>query len=292
MAEADALHEEREFRARTDGGELAGWLRDGHSQAPGALLLHGGPGLSEYLEPLADELDGLFPIARYQQRGLAPSVTEGERSIERHVSDAKSVLDALGWEKALIVGHSSGGHLAMYFAVSHPERTHAVVAIDPLGAVGDGGQRAFGKNLRAGLTKADLERLAELASLESPTSAESDESLRILWPNYFAQPELAPPLPPLGFDPRSDEAWLSIHAHLEARTLEVALANLEVAFVVIHGEKSPIPISAAEQTGALVPGGRLVRVANSGHWPWLERPGLVRAELQRLVATDVAGFGP
>ena len=261
-----------------------GWLRDGPTDEPPALLLHGGPGLSEYLGSLGDELDRLVATARYQQRGVAPSVTDGERTIESHVRDAVAVLDALGWEQALIVGHSWGGHLAMHFALAHPERTVVAVAIDPLGGVGDGGQKKFAENLMAGLTPSERARMDELQALEDPSETEQNESFRMIWPYYFANPHSAPPFPDFHRDPRAGETWASIHAHLAAGTLEKALPQLRVPFVTIHGQKSPIPIAASEETVALVPGGRLISVANSGHWPWLEQPGSVRTAIEQFLS--------
>ena len=98
---------------------------------PPLVLLHGGPGLSEYLLELAAELAPAFTVFRYQQRGLAPSVTDGDRSVEGHINDLVRVVDGLGWSKPWIAGHSWGGRLAMHFAVAHPERTGALVVIDP-----------------------------------------------------------------------------------------------------------------------------------------------------------------
>ena len=186
---------DREFRASTDGGELVGWLRDGPADAPPALLLHGGPGLSDYLEPLADELDGLFRIARYQQRGVEPSLTDGPRDVARHVADAVAVLETLGWERAVIIGHSWGGHLAMHFAVAYPERLHSVVSIDPLGGVGDGGLAAFVEKLASQVPVDQRDRYRELEALESPTDAEREESFRMVWPFYFADAEQPAPFP-------------------------------------------------------------------------------------------------
>ena len=82
--------------------------------------LDGGPGLSDYTAPLADELADGFRVLRYQQRGLAPSVTTGPFSVEQHVADAVAVLDAAGAGRAYVVGHSWGGHLAMHLAVRAP----------------------------------------------------------------------------------------------------------------------------------------------------------------------------
>src|SRR5205823_7159795 len=39
-------------------------------------------------------------------------------------------MDALGWERMTVVGHSMGGHNAMAFAAWHPERVSALVIVD------------------------------------------------------------------------------------------------------------------------------------------------------------------
>src|SRR5688500_18198530 len=85
------------------------------------LLLHGGPGLGfEYLEPVVEELRGSFRVASYQQRGLAPSSTDGPFTVADQVADVRRVLDALGWQQAVVVGHSWGGHLALHVAHDLP----------------------------------------------------------------------------------------------------------------------------------------------------------------------------
>ena len=283
MTERGKVHGEREFRAATHDGELVGWLRDGPADVPPALLLHGGPGLNDYLQSLADELDGLFPIARYQQRGVTPSTESGPRDVETHVEDVAAVLDALGWSRAVVVGHSWGGHLVMHFAVAHPERLIGFVSIDPLGAVGDGGLAPFVEFLSSHVPDADRPRYEELESRERLTDAEREESFRMVWPFYFADPANAPAFPGFRFDSDSSQTWLSINHHLEAGILESRLPEVDLPFLVIHGEKSPIPIANARLTAQLVPNGRLAALPGVGHWAWLEQPGSVRAEMARFL---------
>ena len=128
------------FSVPVEGGALVG-ARAG--AGPPALLLHGGPGITDYLGPLAAELGGVLHTMRYQQRGLAPSVETGAKSVDGHVADAVAVLDGLGIARAWIVGHSWGGYLAMHVAADQPRRVLGVVVIDSVGASGDGGVAAF-----------------------------------------------------------------------------------------------------------------------------------------------------
>lgn len=277
---------EREFRAPTAGGDIVGWLRELPGK-PNALLLHGGPGLSEYLDTLVAELDGLFTTARYQQRGLAPSVVSGDISVAGHIADAVAVLHALGWDKPTVIGHSWGGHLALHLAVAHPARVGRLVIIDTLGAVGDGGIAEFGPNLMRGLSEAARDRIADLDAQEENgeplTDAEREEHLRLLWPNYFGDPKTAPPMPPMRFG-RADETWLSIMAHFQSQTLEHMLPTVTAPALVIHGGNSPIPVAQAQKLAALMPNAKLVVHEGKGHWPWLEEPGFVRRQLEHFLA--------
>ena len=280
--------DEREISLDVDGGRIVGWLS---GDGPPLVLLHGGPGLSEYLAGLAAELAPAFTVFRYQQRGLEPSVTNGDRSVEGHVADLVRVLDGLGWRKPWIAGHSWGGHLAMHFAVAHPERTGALVVIDPLGAVGDGGTEVFAENLMRQLPADRRARVEELNAAEERGEWQPGdlvEGLRLLWPYYFADPSSASPMPPMqGDHPGHLETWASVRAHFEARTLEEGLPGLEAPAIFIHGALDPIPAVEIERSARLVPGADLHVLEEIGHFPWMEQPGSV-VQLLRAFADSTA----
>jgi pimeloyl-ACP methyl ester carboxylesterase len=281
-----ALHE-REFQAEVAGGALVGWRTD--ESGPPALLLHGGPGMSDYLESLASELSGVLTTARYQQRGLAPSLVEGPRDVDTHVADAVAVLDALGWDRAWLVGHSWGGHLAMHVAAAHPERLLGLVVLDGLGAVADGGTAALGANLTAALSDEERARGEELDARDDrgeASEAEKLEQMRLVWPYYFGDPRAAPPMPAFRFDRTAIATWASIVDHFARRSLELGLPALGVPVLITHGDRSPIPPAEAEHTAALLPHARLVIHAGRGHWPWLEEPGWVRSVITETVGTS------
>jgi lipase len=47
-----------------------------------------------------------------------------------HLADLLAVLDHAGAERAVVVGHSMGCHIAARFAADHPARTAAVLLLD------------------------------------------------------------------------------------------------------------------------------------------------------------------
>jgi pimeloyl-ACP methyl ester carboxylesterase len=271
------------FTVAVPGGSLGGWLDGG---GPPVLLLHGGPGLSfEYLDELGDELASEFRVAVYQQRGLEPSTLSGPFTIAQALDDAIAVLDGLEWKRVLVVGHSWGGQLALRLVAAHPDRLLGALAVDPLGVVGDGGMAAFGAEILARTPAKDRERHRELddrAPDGEVTTADFLESLRLLWPAYFGDPEAVPPMPPMR---ASVEAYSGIVNEVTADSdrLAAALVATEVPYGVIAGGASPIPWGqAARATAELSPRAFLKVVPAAGHFVWLEEPGCVRAALKRL----------
>jgi pimeloyl-ACP methyl ester carboxylesterase len=273
------------FEAPALGGVLSGWVA---GEGPPVLMLHGGPGLSfNYLDDPAEELVPSFTVAAFQQRGLPPSVEDGPFTIAQALVDVVAVLDHLGWDRAYVVGHSWGGHLAFHAAVSLPDRLLGVLSIDPLGAVGDGAMAAFEAEMYARTPEADRQRAKDLdeASMRGDgTEADALEGLRLVWPAYFAEPPNAPPMPPMRMSLPATALFEDVVAELPA--LEAALPDIRVPLGVLVGARSPMPPDEAGLASAeRVPGAWGISVADAGHFPWVESPGCVAAAMDRL-ATD------
>jgi pimeloyl-ACP methyl ester carboxylesterase len=272
------------FTVDSVNGALVGWC--GGAAGPRVLLLHGGPGLSfAYLDELAAELESNFEVASFQQRGLEPSTLEGPFTMAQAIEDVVCVLDGLQWDRAFAVGHSWGGHLALRVAAAHPERLLGVLAVEPIGVVGDGGVAAFEAEIIARTPRAARERARELddrAMAGEATPEESLESMRLVWPAYFADPENAPPMPD---EKVSIEAYSGLIGQITTDTDRVAaeLAKGDVPLGIVAGAGSPIPWGqAARASVELSPRAFLDVVPNAGHFIWHEAPGRVRAALGRL----------
>ncbi len=279
------------FVAQTAEGPVAG-----HVSGSGAplLLLHGGPALSDYMDMLYPEADG-WRCVRYQQRGLVPSAVSGPFTVERHVADAVAVLDALGIGRAVVLGHSWGGYLALQLAAANPDRVAGLVLVDPLGAVGDGGVADMGQQLVDRMSPAAAARfgtVAERLAGPDPTDGDALESLSLLWPGYFADPVAAPPFPP-GMRTSLEgyrEAFASV-AEQRAAGFGGKLRGVQVPAVFVLGERSPMPVGQGEQTAALMPAAEVVLVPGAGHLPWHEQPGCVAAALAGM-RTRAGGLDP
>jgi pimeloyl-ACP methyl ester carboxylesterase len=275
-----------EFTTR-DGEALIAGLRAG--DGPPVLLLHGGPGLGfDYLRDLAEELAEENDVAWYQQRGQAPSAVEGPHTVATDVDDARRVLDALDWDKAYVVGHSWGGHLALHVAEALPDRVLGVLSVDPLGAIGDGRWPEFDEEIFRRTPESVRARARELDELSMKGEADDAlalEGMRLVWPAYFADPEAAPPMPELRMaSERSAQMVESINAELPK--LEAGLPGIRVPVGFVHGSRSPMPLEASTDAAERIPGAWVDVVEGAGHFIWVEAPGAVRESLRLLTGAN------
>src|SRR5262245_30650428 len=110
-----------EFVAMDDGTRLRTW-RAGSADAGRhpVVMMNGGPGLPDYLAPVAELIDDLTCVHRYDQRGTGGSGWRGVHTMARHVRDIELLLEAWGYDRAILVGHSYGTDLASWFLLAHP----------------------------------------------------------------------------------------------------------------------------------------------------------------------------
>ncbi|HEX6460286.1 MAG TPA: adenylate/guanylate cyclase domain-containing protein [Thermoleophilaceae bacterium] len=79
-------------------------------------------------EHFYDRLSSFARIIVFDKRGMGMSDRDsGSYTIENVSDDAVAVLDALGVERAAVLGISEGGTAATMFAATHPERVSAMV---------------------------------------------------------------------------------------------------------------------------------------------------------------------
>lgn len=90
------------------------------------LALHGHLYEGETWERLAQALAPQWRVIAPDQRGHGDSDRAATYTREDYVADAIALLDHLGIEEAVTLGHSGGGITAFQIAARHPERVPAI----------------------------------------------------------------------------------------------------------------------------------------------------------------------
>lgn len=103
-----------------------------NGRGPTVVLLHGASGnLRDMTFDLADQLDNRYRVLAFDRPGLGYSEAINARgeSPQEQARHMAGVLDQLGIDRAIILGHSYGGSVAMAWALERPDQVAGVVSL-------------------------------------------------------------------------------------------------------------------------------------------------------------------
>lgn len=106
------------------------YVQWGEQGAP-VVCLHGTTVNAYSFQALADALSADHRVYAYDLRGRGDSDKPATGySAPLHAADLAAFLDALHIERPIVVGHSLGAMIALYFAAHYPDRLSRLVLID------------------------------------------------------------------------------------------------------------------------------------------------------------------
>jgi pimeloyl-ACP methyl ester carboxylesterase len=199
-------------------------------------------------------------------------VTYHSPTFERHLL---GVLDAIGADRAHVVGQSLGGWTAWRLALRHPERFRSLTSATGAGILlGDEASRReseaihkrVGSVTARALEEPTRERVrARLEWLMASPDRVTDELVETRYA-IFNLPDSRRVMAKVSAEQTSEEN----RRHL---LTEDDLARTSVPTMLLWTDKNPtVPASTARRAADLVPGARFELVEDAGHWPQFERP--------------------
>ncbi len=236
---------------------------DEAGSGPAVLLLHGGLGDSGLWEPVVPFLAERFRTIRTDLRFFGRST--GAAAPWSWQEDVVGVLDALGIDRAALVGLSMGGKLALDVALARPDRVWALVHV--AGGLGGHDSSAYSEAQEARYEAAEAVGDVEAAmaiDLEVWAPLGADDRIRQLWrstPQGSGFPPDLEPLPAAGAPAKE------------------RLGELRVPALIVTVSEDP---SGHREAGLLVardaPNARHVEL-DSDHYVTLREPELLAGEL-------------
>jgi pimeloyl-ACP methyl ester carboxylesterase len=109
------------------------WQHEVRGNGPVILFIHGGIIAGTPESFLSQEALSEYQLVTYNRRGYSGSPPESgpaDNYIPRHAADAAALLQELGIDEAHVVGHSSGGTIALQFAISYPHLVKSLVLLE------------------------------------------------------------------------------------------------------------------------------------------------------------------
>lgn len=243
------------------------------------LMIHGsGPGVSAWANWRL-----VMPELAQRARVIAPDMVgfgftdrpAGQQyNMDVWVAQAVGLLDALGIERADLVGNSFGGALALALAIRHPQRVRRLVL---MGSVGVPFDITPGLDAVWGYTPS-IDNMRTLLDL-------------FAWDRNLVNDELARLRYEASIRPGFQESFAAMFPAPRQRWVD-AMASAEADIralphetLVIHGrEDQVIPLSNSLTLAQWIPNAQLHVYGHCGHWTQIEHG----ARFARLVADFVA----
>ncbi len=270
---------------------------EGAASRGAIFLLHGKNFDSSYwAQPIAFLRRAGFRVVAPDQIGFNKSSKPiCEYKLESLAANTLSLADRLGLQKFALLGHSTGGMLAVRFASLYPERVTKLLLEDPIGLID------YGRFIPA----------PSLAALEAAERAYTPESYRAFVARYF------PKLPPADFEPfvawrvrmmgsgdypRFLRVVALTYLMIHSGPVRALFAGLKPPVLLMAGDKDhgtpflafappetrgkiPGLVEAAREVSREIPDGKLIEFPGAGHVPHLESP----AEFEKAVLDFLEG---
>ena len=236
----------------------------GDPDEPTLLLVNGlGSQCINYAEPWCQRFcDEGFQVVRFDNRdvGLSSKLDGVDYSLADMADDAIAVLDAIGCQKAHVMGCSMGGMIVQRLAIDHGDRVLSVTSV-----MSRTGEPGYGDSSE--------EALAFLMAPAAPSRSAYVERQVAALHVYGSKPEWlddkairdrATAAYDRCFCPEGTGRQMRAVGHDGSRAEELARVDLPV--LVIHGSRDTlIDPSGGRQTAAVIPGARYVEIEGMGH---------------------------
>jgi 3-oxoadipate enol-lactonase len=228
------------------------------------VLVAGFPLSREIWDIVATKLAATHVVVRPDLRGMgASAVADGPYLMETLAGDIAAVLDALGIERATLVGHSLGGYVALAFARMFSER------LVSLGLVCS--RLAADSPVQARSRDALAERLERENTSEILVSAYADRLLSQATKTKRADVYERVVAMIRCIDPLGAAAMLRGMA-MRAASDDIAPELRMPVLVVAGGDDAVVPLEESRRVAAAFPSASLQIAQRSGHLPMLEEP--------------------
>jgi len=266
-----------------DGAELR---PDGQHlrKCPVIVAIHGGPGfdhayLKRGLAPLTGTAQIIYPDLRCQ--GRSERVPLESCTIEQMADDIAQFCTGLGLERPILLGHSSGGYVAMALAIRHPNLPGGLVLANTSARVDLEAILATLERRNGPEARRAAEQVFHSEVLPSAMGAFQE----LVMPTY-THPSTANALADLALSIPNPEVLSYFCTHLrQGYDLRAGLPAIKAPTLLVTGDDDWLtPLPCAREIADGIAGAEIEVLPETGHLSPVERPELFCARVTRFLS--------
>jgi pimeloyl-ACP methyl ester carboxylesterase len=210
----------------------------------------------------------------FDKRGTGLSDRVELPSLEVRMDDVRAVLDAVGSERAALLGYSEGGPMSALFAATYPDRTSALVMIGSYARMMQAPGYEFGRtqeNFEAFLHEIEHDWGKPVGVALRAPSRMSDESFRGWWARFLRA----------SASPRAAADLLRMNNQIDVRHV---LPSIRVPTLVLHSVGDlTLPVEGSRYLARMIPGANLVELPGEDHLPYLDDAEAILDEVEEFL---------
>jgi pimeloyl-ACP methyl ester carboxylesterase len=222
--------------------------------------------------------------------GLSDPVPQ-VRTLDDRAAEIEAVMDAVGFDSAVLFGASEGGPASIVFAATRPQRTRALILMGTFAYFAFAGCDDFERDpaeLRARLVPElgedytpSVKQLARWQAWGRATGSAwgSGEAMKALMPSVRSIRSLAM-VERMSASPGMARAALEAVFRIDVRSI---LSTITVPTLVIHASEDLMPVQWGRYLADHIPGARLLEVDGNDHMPWLADPDTILTEIEEFI---------
>jgi proline iminopeptidase len=258
------------------------------------VLLHGGPGAYDYLEPVADMLKNRYKVIRYEQRGSWRSEKKGPYDVTTFIEDLEHLRIHLGVDRWIVCGHSWGASLGLAYSAKYSSRIKALIYISGTG-INSAWHADYRINRLNKMSDDDRNEYTYLRSIVDTLTGENKQRTRARLRELSVRTDL---FNQDSYDllPRVDGEFVNnevnrkvdSNEYLENDKFRETISSITAPVLLAHGEVDPRPYKYVKELASNLKNSEFRLIPQSGHYPWIDNPIKLQELIHDFLARNVA----
>jgi 3-oxoadipate enol-lactonase len=227
------------------------------------IFIHGMSLDKRMWEPQWTNFSKLFRVVRYDVRGMGQSTKVN--STHNPTEDLKQLMDFLKIDKAILIGHSMGGNIALNFAIKHPDRVKKIISVD---AIIDGfANRTPGLNR---IFKEVIDTTREKGWAAGQKIWLQSALIRLYDADSSSKALLKKIISEYNGDHFYNRSWAPTYGE---PSTAASLNNIKAPVLIVTGSKDEQTLLlVADLLHSKIPSNKKIEIEGAGHFPNLDKP--------------------